>query len=534
MINSTLTQRTDVSTMLLDSNLKVIYMSFYKKNEKEEVIKISEIEDILKSKKDYRTFIEGIATFREEKVPIIIKPVTWYLDNSRIIGYHIVFFDKEFLIRQYNNIALEEGSNIFITNDSGNLVSGINPTDTVGEDLSKKKEYLLQDKNKITNKITKDNLITFSNIAKTGWYLVSEIPISSLTRESRALGIFVVIIVIGCLLVAIVVSILLSKQIALPLANLVRNMREAEEGNLNTAIGIVYRNDEIGDVTRGFKNMIENIRMLIKSVEDQNIQLSEAFENLKKAQKIIIESEKMAALGKLVAGVAHEINTPIGVSITAASFLVSKSLSINEIFQSGKLKKNEFESYIVDCNDSASIILNDLTIASKIIQSFKQIAADQDEDEKRDFYVNEYLNGILTSMAPTLRRTNHSIDIKCDEELQILSYPGSIYMVISNLINNSISHGFQEKANGNIIIDVSKKGNDLILKYFDDGMGISTESLENIYEPFYTTKRGEGKIGLGLSIVYNIVSQILKGSISCESELGTGTNFTIIIPDVVN
>lgn len=265
-------------------------------------------------------------------------------------------------------------------------------------------------------------------------------------------------------------------------------------------------------------------------VNERTNELTEALENLKTTQGQLIESEKMAALGQLVAGISHEINTPAGVSITAASFLEQKTKEIRKVYEDGKMKRDDFLEYIDVCSESSRIILSNLLRSSDLIRSFKQVAVDQSNVEKRRFNVKEYIEQILLSLMPKLKLTKHSVKINCDEDLVIVSFPGAIAQVVTNFIMNSLMHAYDEGVEGNMLLDIRKAKDKIVFKYSDDGKGIKKEFLSKIFDPFFTTKRGSGGTGLGLNIVYNIVTQKLDGSIKCISEVGEGTTFIIELP----
>jgi len=275
---------------------------------------------------------------------------------------------------------------------------------------------------------------------------------------------------------------------------------------------------------------------LEQKVEERTYELQASLEHLKKAQKQIIESEKMISLGSLVAGVAHEINTPIGVGVSAASLLETNSVNISKAYKLDDMSKSEFEEYLEDNIKLSATILRNLERSAKLIRSFKQVAVDQVSNESRKFFIKEYIDEVLLSLHPKYKHLINQIEVKCPRELSISTNPGSIAQIITNLIMNSLIHGFDEEEyqeSAKIIITVKElviSGKSMIqIEYFDNGKGISKEYQDKIFEPFYTTKRSTGGSGLGLSIVYNLVTQQLGGEISCESELKKGTTFLITL-----
>jgi signal transduction histidine kinase len=176
------------------------------------------------------------------------------------------------------------------------------------------------------------------------------------------------------------------------------------------------------------------------------------------------------------------------------------------------------------------MILGNLRRAADHIRSFKQVAVDQTSEDKRRFKLKDYLDEVLLSLHPTLKKTTHTIMVNCPDDLEIESYPGAFSQIITNFILNSLSHGFEHKEHGHILLDITCQNDTLQLRYSDNGKGIPQEECSRVFEPFYTTKRGQGGSGLGLHIVYNLVTQRLNGYIECESMSGIGTAFILQIP----
>lgn len=247
-------------------------------------------------------------------------------------------------------------------------------------------------------------------------------------------------------------------------------------------------------------------------------------------KKQIIQSEKMAALGSLVAGIAHEINTPIGIGITAASDLKTRTEKIYEKHTSNNLSKLEFDNFMKIVTEESFLIKNNLLRAGDLIRSFKKIAVDQSHDKSRLFSLEDYLNDIVLSFHPQLKHKKHKCNVICQKDIQLFGPPGSIAQIFSNLITNSIVHGFENISNGIISIYCNIKKPNIIIDYKDNGKGISKDALTHIYEPFYTTKFGYGGSGLGLNIVFTQIVQIWKGEIKCFSNLNKGIHFQIKLP----
>jgi signal transduction histidine kinase len=274
---------------------------------------------------------------------------------------------------------------------------------------------------------------------------------------------------------------------------------------------------------------LERSRLQRQNKEYQR-SLEDSLEKLSRTQKEMIHSAKMAALGDLVAGVAHEVNTPIGVSVTASSFLLERTRHLRGLYQQGEMKRSDLEKYLTVAEESASSVLTNLERAAELVQSFKKVAADQSSEEKRSFELKTYLEQILISLRPQFKRTPHTVGMTCPENILLNSYPGAIMQILTNLIMNSLIHGFADGRPGEISIHVESSRDMLELRYRDSGVGMDQEQRERIFDPFYTTTRGSGGTGLGMNIVYNLVTQTLGGTISLESSPGQGALFMLAIP----
>lgn len=283
----------------------------------------------------------------------------------------------------------------------------------------------------------------------------------------------------------------------------------------------------------GFQAFVKDITERKKAEEElqnTNKALNESLKNLRKAQSRLVQSEKMAALGDLVAGVAHEISTPLGVGLMSASYLNDSTQKFYDQLKSGQLSRSEFEKYSRKAKEAASLVLNNLTQAADLLNSFKRVAVDQSDDEKRVFDLNRYLSEILISLQPKYKRTRHTIAINCPESFEINSYPGVFSQIITNLVMNSLIHGFEGIEEGRIIIIVKAEDSNLMIHYTDNGVGMNPGTAKKIFDPFFTTKRGKGGSGLGMHIVYNLVTQKLNGQIECSSVPEEGVAFKISIP----
>ena len=235
----------------------------------------------------------------------------------------------------------------------------------------------------------------------------------------------------------------------------------------------------------------------------------------------------MASLGSLVAGVSHEINTPIGLALMGITHFSDITCDIEKSYKENKLDEKDFELYLETSNELANTITTSLIRAADLIKSFKQIAVDQSSEEIRTFDLEAYVKEVLLSIRNKTKKTKHKINIICKNKIIISSYPGAISQIITNLVMNSISHAFKNKEEGIINIHLEQDMKRIHISYSDNGIGIKKEYLAQIYDPFFTTAREEGGSGLGLNILYNIVTSKLKGSIKCNSMVDVGTEFKI-------
>ena len=256
----------------------------------------------------------------------------------------------------------------------------------------------------------------------------------------------------------------------------------------------------------------------------------EAMVRLQDTQKHLVLAEKLAALGGLVAGVSHEINTPLGIGVTAASHLQNEVNVVLQVSAEGNLTKSQFERFLNNSKQAADMILRNLERAAELIRSFKRIAVDQATEERRTIELKAYFEETLLSLKPRLKGTPHRVVLDCPDALELDTIPGALSQILTNLVVNSMVHAFTPERAGVMNLQVSSAQGQVTLRFSDDGCGIAAEHLPQIFDPFFTTRRGQGGTGLGLNIVYNIVTQSLGGTIEVASTPGQGTVFTIRLP----
>ena len=310
-----------------------------------------------------------------------------------------------------------------------------------------------------------------------------------------------------------------------------KNTYKDIHNNVEWIVGSYF---DITDINKA-KEKIENFNIELKKkvyertveLEESNHELEISLENLKQTQDKLIESEKMASLGGLVAGIAHELNTPIGIGITGSSHFLELTKDIIKKFENKDMSQNDFIEYTNDSYDLAHLIYLNLKKSNHLIKSFKQISVDQTSEEKRSFELKNYIDEILISINSVLRKRNIKVIVSAEESISLDSYPGAISQIITNLIFNSLNHAYEENEDGLIRIELTKEKKKIRIVYKDYGKGIKKENLNKIFDPFFTTNRNKGGTGLGLNIIYNIITTQLKGNISCDSQEGAGVKFII-------
>jgi signal transduction histidine kinase len=277
-------------------------------------------------------------------------------------------------------------------------------------------------------------------------------------------------------------------------------------------------------------NLEQQVADRTRQLQSKTSEALGALEQLKITQQQLIDNEKHAALGRLVAGVAHEINTPLGISVTAAS-CVDKALT--EAFEgmlSGQFKRSQLRQKYVSITEGCKILNDNLQRASELVVSFKLVAVDQEAQDCRLLKLHNYIDDVTRSLGPKIKRTSHEVKLRGDADIEIYTQPGALAQILTNLIDNALLHGLSDRQNGVIDIMTQRLKDDIEIRLTDNGKGMTEEVQTCIFDPFFTTSRSTGGSGLGLHVVYNLVTQTLLGSINCQSMAGEGTTFTIVLP----
>ncbi|MES2151781.1 MAG: GAF domain-containing sensor histidine kinase [Pseudomonadota bacterium] len=274
-------------------------------------------------------------------------------------------------------------------------------------------------------------------------------------------------------------------------------------------------------------------RAIIKArdrLEQQNAALESALHSLQEAQSELVRQEKLASLGRLVAGVAHEINTPLGICVTATSHLVQELKLTREELEAGEMTEDSLQQFFEIIDQSLRIMTTNTQRAAALVRSFKQVAVDQSSDDIRGFRLKNYLDEVLLSLQPKLKGRPVQVEVECLHEIQMESFPGAVSQIVTNLVMNSLVHGFEHGQAGRIRMAARLEDEMVVFEYSDDGAGMDGEMLAKLFDPFFTTKRGQGGSGLGAHILYNLVTGPLAGSVRVESAPGKGLRYYLRFP----
>lgn len=317
---------------------------------------------------------------------------------------------------------------------------------------------------------------------------------------------------------------------------IVTSLSELDALNKNLELKVNQRTESLNKVISELDTKQKDLKSEIvrreekeKALLESRIEVQASLDNLKLAQNQLIEAEKMASLGGLVAGVAHEINTPVGLSLTGITHFQYLVERLEKRFKDGDLEEEHFEKFMADTKELARSIHISLQRAADLVRSFKQVAVDQSHETIRKFNMAEYVEEILISLRNRIKQTQIKVEVKCDPNLSLNGYPGIWSQIITNLISNSLIHAYKPGDVGMIVMDVQTKGEKISFVYSDDGKGMDEIARTKIFDPFFTTNRENGGSGLGMNIIYNLVTQKMQGTIEVKSEVGIGTTFTILV-----
>ena len=300
-----------------------------------------------------------------------------------------------------------------------------------------------------------------------------------------------------------------------------------------TLIDITHQR-EIEQEVRDINQQLERrVHARTEKLEVANRELNTALASLKAMQSELVRSEKMAALGSLVAGIAHELNTPIGNCVTVGSTLRDQAHDLTQSFERGDMRRSMMQTFLENFMWGTEILMSSLTRASELIGSFKRVAMDQSSDQRRQFDLQVTLQEVCLTLEPMFKNTPFNLTLDLAPDIAMDSYPGALGQLITNFISNALQHGFEGRQRGHMHLRAATSGPGQVTLYFtDDGLGMTEDTRNRVFDPFFTTKLGHGGSGLGMNIVYNIVHDVLGGGIDVQSKLGHGTHITVFLPQV--
>jgi signal transduction histidine kinase len=374
---------------------------------------------------------------------------------------------------------------------------------------------------------------------------IDELSVKMRQREQKAQETFdqtladisrkVLLIAVILLGIIIAAGVLIAISIRLPLQQIMAAMQAITSGDYNRRVQGTSARDEVGEMARAVEVFRDNA--IAKRETEDELRASKeraetALHELNAAQQNLIDAERLAALGGLVAGVAHEVNNPIGISLTVASSFARRTEMFEaELRSETGLRRSQLDEFVRTSRDAAQQLVGNLQRAGELIQSFKQVAVDRSRAERRQFDLREATDQIIASLRPALKKASISSSVEVPESLLIDGYPGSYGQILTNLFLNAANHAFADGRSGVITISAKPSGNDDVeIIFADNGAGMTPDVQRQAFDPFFTTRRDEGGTGLGLHIVYNLVTQQLGGRMMLDSRPGQGTTFRIIIP----
>lgn len=343
------------------------------------------------------------------------------------------------------------------------------------------------------------------------------------------------VLAVAFVILVVLMGIAIARSVSEPLGQLRADMTAIMSGQYDRRIRGLDARDEIGEMARVVDVFRGNAIAKRQAEEDLFAAKEKAEASLaevREMQTTLIEAEKLAALGGLVAGVAHEVNNPVGISLTVASSLAHRSDAFAAEMSSGALRRSRLEEFTSSTRLAAAQLVANLQRAAELIQSFKQVAVDRSQAERRSFDLKLATEQIIASLKPVIRSSKLKLIIDIPDGIEMNSFPGPLGQIVTNLLMNAVNHAFADDHKGGTLSVVGRlSGPDQVrLVFRDDGCGMSEEVQKQAFDPFFTTRRGAGGTGLGLHIVYNLVTQRLGGRIVLSSAEGSGTSFLIVLP----
>lgn len=468
----------------------------------------------------------------------VISSIVALRENGKVYGFAVVnirldaipnFFeksehsewDKSFMISEQGTYLYHEDASKVMTSS---IFDADDPLNAYVSNILLPKETLMN-----IQYGDRDYYMLAYTIPINNWKVVTIMDKRAVMKDVYRVYILLALIMILAFLIAVISIHMLIGRSLKSYSMLVAFADRIAEGDYSNNIpdDFLKREDEMGSICHSFQKILESFRsendILEAKIKQKNMELEQQY-------AYIIETEKAASLGNLVAGVAHEINTPLGVSISTASHIEVLSKASLDSIEKGTMTKQGLTRFFTDITEANRLLSGNLDRAANLVKSFKKIAVDQSSEVEALFILKEIFDDVILSLRGKYKRKNHKIELVCPPDLELMGYPGAYSQILTNLLMNSIEHGFDGRENGKIQIDCKMENDTLWIVYEDNGCGIPKENLKMIFEPFYTTNRQKGNSGLGMNVVYNIITQKLKGKIFLESEVNAYTRFTVEIP----
>lgn len=469
---------------------------------------------------------------------VVISSIKALRENGSIYGFVVVDIVLDNVPFIFERAKLGENDRSFLISKDGTYVYHSDPEKIMEKKISDADDSLspyVEDINNAEGTFVdisyegKDYFLMSYLVDDRGWKVVTLIDKQGMKNQVQQIAWIVTTAFVLALGVSIGSVYYTVKRATKPYVVLVDYAKEITNGELSKNIPEYYliREDEMGEISKAFQIIIDTFRNEHDIMEQRIVEKNKELET---QYKYILETEKAASLGNLVAGIAHEINTPIGISLSSASYLDRVNDESRKKLAAGTMTKNDLMDFMETLTDSLVLLNNNLARAGEMIKSFKQVAVDQSSELRNVFDLKENISVVILSLRHEYKRTHHKINNNCPDDIRVDSYPGAFSQIFTNLIMNSIKHGFKDVYSGEINIDAERTDNTLRIVYKDNGKGMTEETLTHLYEPFYTTNRADGNSGLGMHIVFNLVNQKLKGNIRCESNVNEGVKFIIEIP----
>ncbi len=473
------------------------------------VNKDPEIRKMLALKNGYVDLEEDVAFFRTN------------IDREEIA---IIYINKEMAYKAVRHLSKEIQdigfgnmlpSNVFIVDEQMVPINGTHP-------ILDKQYFSGVKAVKLTTLKTKvDTELYYKPIQGTKWAILMIVDLDSGVYRDETLKSKIVNVILVFFIVGFAANLLMSVK-EFKLLSMTKVELEKEVGNRTIELLKSNRTQEL--------TLKESNRVKVELFKKNQL-LEKNVKELKDAQIKLVESEKMASLGNLVAGIAHEINTPVGVCITSGSFLKGTIKNVNSSIINKTMTKKEMTKYMNELEEATDLIINNLERTSELVKSFKKVAIDQSSETVELFNLKEYIKMIIISLKHEYKPFNYKFNVICPDDLFITGFPGAYAQIFNNFILNTIKHGFDGRIDGQINFEIKSDDKFIYLRYWDDGMGISSVVKDRIFEPFVTTARQTGGSGLGMHIVYNIVTQKLDGTIELVDRR-EGAEFYVKIPRV--